>query len=123
MPRSRLFRALLVALSLASFAGASQATFCPDVERCVMAGAKADGVAPACAPEMGGDCCKEGETPAGAPSQDGSAQARASLVATTAEPVAAVVIPTPSFRPAESSTAARPPAAVPLYTLLATLLI
>ena len=122
MSRSRLFRALLVALSLASFAGASQATFCPDADRCVEAGAKANGVAPACAPKMGDDCCKEGETPAGAPSQDGSAQARASLVATTAEPVAGVLIPTSSFRPAESIIAARPPGAVPLYTLLATLL-
>ena len=124
MLRSGLLRALLVAVSLGSFAGASQAAFCPDVELCAMAGATADGAAPACTPEMGGDCCQEGEAPAGAPARSDSAQPRATtLLATAALPVAGVLIPAPSFRAAESSTPERSPSAVPLYTLLATLLI
>ena len=123
MPSSRLLRALLVLLVLGSFAGASQASFCPDVERCVMAGAAADGVAPPCTPEMGGDCCEEGEAPAG-PMREESAQARASvLVATIAAPVADVPSVVPAVRAADSSAPARLQPAVPLYTLLATLLI
>lgn len=124
MPKSRLLRTLLVLLVLGSLAGASQAAFCPEVERCVMAGAAAGGVAPACSPEMGGDCCETGESPAGPPTREESAQARAMvLVATIAAPVAVVPSVFPALRPGDSTPPARLQAAVPLYTLLATLLI
>ena len=123
MPKSRLLRALLVLLVLGSLAGASQAAFCPEVERCVMAGAASDGVAPACSPEMGGDCCEEG-APASAPAREESAQTRAmALVATVAAPVAVVPSVAPASRPVDSTPPARLQGAVPLYTLLATLLI
>lgn len=124
MPRSRLLRTLLVLLVLGSLAGASQAVFCPEVERCVMAGATTEGVAPACSPEMGGDCCEEGETPASAPTREDSAQTRAMvLVATISAPAAVVPSVALALRSAGSTPAARLQAAVPLYTLLATLLI
>ena len=124
MPRSHLLRILVVAVSLGSLAAPSLAAFCPEVERCAMAGASVDGVAPACTPEMGGDCCREGEAPAGAPARDDVAPARAiALVATIAAPVAPMPVLAPDFRAADPATAARLPAAVPLYTLLATLLI
>ena len=124
MPRSRLIRALLVVLVLGSFGGASQAAFCPEVERCAMAGGISEGVAPACSPEMGGDCCEDGEAPASAPARDESSQPRAIvLLATVSAPVAVEPITGPGLRPADSMPAARLQAPVPLYTLLATLLI
>ena len=124
MPRSRLLRALIVLVVLGSFAGAGQALFCAEVERCVMAGAPADGVAPPCTPEMGGDCCEEGEPPTGPPTREETAQARTpALVAAIADPVAVVPSFIPAVRPADASSPARLQAAVPLYTLLATLLI
>ena len=124
MSESRLLRALLVLLVLGSLAGASQAAFCPEVERCVMAGAASDGVAPACSPEMGGDCCEEGEAPASAPAREESAQTRAmALVATVAAPLAVVPSIAPASRPVDATPPARLQDAVPLYTLFATLLI
>lgn len=105
-------------------AAASLAVLCPEVERCVMAGASVEAAAPACMPGMGGDCCRKGEAPAGAPTRDDAAQARiVALVATMAAPIAPIPIFDAGFRPAEPRPAARLPAAVPLYTLLATLLI
>ena len=124
MPRSRLARALLVLLLLASFAGASQAAFCPEVERCAMAGAIPEGVAPVCSPEMGGDCCEDGEAPASAPARDESSQPRAIvLLAIFSAPVVVEPIAGPGLRPADAMPASRLQAPVPLYTLLATLLI
>ena len=123
MPRSRLLRTLLVLLVLGSLAGASQAVFCPEVERCVMAGATPEGVAPACSPEMGGDCCEQGETPASTPTREDSAQTRAMVLVATISAPAVVPSVAPAVRSADSTPAARLQAAVPLYTLLATLLI
>lgn len=124
MPRKRLLRIPLMVLSLGALAAVSQATFCSDVKRCAMAGAAEDGVAPLCTPEMGSDCCAEGEDPAGAPSRnDASRISTLTLLATAIEtvpPVATLALPS---WPADVPAPARLSTTVPLYTLLATLLI
>ncbi len=124
MRRFRPLRTLVAVLSFVSLAAPSLAALCPEAERCVMAGASVDEAAPACMPGMGGDCCREGEAPAGAPARDDAGQARAvAFVATMAAPIAPVPILDAGFRPADPRLPVRLPAAVPLYTLLATLLI
>jgi hypothetical protein len=123
MYRKRLLRTLLVALTLASLAGAGQARFCAAVEHCAMAGAE-DQAAPSCMPEMGGDCCAEGEAPSGTPSRGEATYTSPSpLLSTAATPVAPRLGPAPPAHPDHGTPPAGPSASVPLYTLLATLLI
>jgi hypothetical protein len=123
MRSSRLLRTLFVGLALGALAVAGQAAFCPDVDRCVMAGATPEQVAPACTPEMGGDCCEEGEAPAGEPTREEASARAIAWVATGATPVSVVAIDASRPLPLAPSPAAPHQAAVPLYTLLATLLI
>jgi hypothetical protein len=124
MHRKRRLRSLLVGLTLASLAGAGHARFCAAVEHCAMAGAEDHSAAPSCMPEMGGDCCEEGEAPSGTPSRgDATYTPPSPLLSTAAAAVAPRLAAAPLARPDHGSPPAGPSASVPLYTLLATLLI
>jgi hypothetical protein len=117
-------RILIVTLALGCLAAGNFAVLCPDVERCVVAGVTEPGLAAACAPGMGSDCCLEGKAPEGTPSREDASQARATtLVATLAQPIAPVVIAALGPGVVASRGPARVCAAIPLYTLFATLLI